>query len=96
MILEPYLGDDTGDYEWRSMTFLQKVLTDRPAKWLPSAYKSYDELLAAAADRAVAKVSRTKQKRKPPRLGLEEIQFAGHAASHRTERHFEIAVQHYG
>jgi penicillin G amidase len=54
MILEPYLGKDTNLYEWRSTTFLQKVLTDRPAKWLPQAYKSYDELLAAAADRAVA------------------------------------------
>ena len=57
MILEPYLGNDTGMYEWRSMTFLQKVLTDRPAKWLPPAYKSYDELLAAAADRAVSKLA---------------------------------------
>jgi penicillin amidase len=28
-------------------------LTGRPAKWLPSAYKNYDELLVAAADRAV-------------------------------------------
>ena len=56
MTLEPYLGKNTDTYEWRSMTFLQKVLTDRPAKWLPLAYKSYDELLAAAADRAVAKL----------------------------------------
>jgi len=34
--------------------FLQKVLTDRPPKWLPPAYKNYDELLAATADRAVS------------------------------------------
>jgi len=40
-------------YGWRSMTFLQMILTDRPTKWLPSAYKNYDELLVAAADRAV-------------------------------------------
>jgi len=32
------------------------VLTDRPSKWLPASFKSYDELLAAAADRAVAKL----------------------------------------
>ncbi len=57
IILEPYLGVDTGMYEWRSMTFLQKVLTDRPAKWLPTVYKSYDALLAAAADRAVTKLA---------------------------------------
>ena len=57
IILEPYLGVDTEMYEWRSMTFLQKVLTDRPAKWLPTVYKSYDALLAAAADRAVTKLA---------------------------------------
>lgn len=54
LILEPYLGKETGLYQWRTTTFLQKILTDRPARWLPSAYKNYDELLSAAADRAVA------------------------------------------
>ena len=57
IILEPYLGDDTVLYRWRSTAFLQRVLTDRPAKWLPPAYKNYDELLAAAADRAVANLA---------------------------------------
>jgi penicillin amidase len=65
MILEPYLDKDTDMFEWRSMTFLQKVLTDRPAKWLPSAYKSYDELLAAAADRAVAKLAEQSKSENP-------------------------------
>ena len=53
LILEPYLGKETNLYSWRRMAFLQKILTDRPANWLPSTYKSYDELLAAAADKAV-------------------------------------------
>ena len=57
LLLEPFLGKDTSLYQWRSTTFLQKLLTDRPAKWLPPAYKSYDELLAAAADVAVAKLT---------------------------------------
>ena len=35
------------------MAFLQRVLTERPAAWLPAAYKSYDELLVAAADESV-------------------------------------------
>jgi penicillin amidase len=39
------------------MVFLQKVLTDRPSKWLPAGYKNYDELLAAAADLAVKRLS---------------------------------------
>ena len=57
IILEPYLGKDTNLYQWRSMTFLQKILTNHPAKWLPPAYKSYEELLAAGADRAVEKLA---------------------------------------
>ena len=54
LLLEPYLAKDTSLYQWRSMNFLQTILTDRPSKWLPPSFKSYDELLAAAADRAVA------------------------------------------
>jgi penicillin amidase len=57
LILEPYLADQTSLYQWRSTSFLQKILTDRPGKWLPPAYKSYDDLLVAAADRAVAKLA---------------------------------------
>jgi len=57
ILLEPFLGKETSLYQWRSTTFLQKILTGRPAKWLPSAYKNYDELLAAAADAAVTRLA---------------------------------------
>jgi penicillin G amidase len=57
ILLEPSLGKETNLYQWRSTTFLQKILTDRPAKWLPAAHKNYDELLAAAADVAVSKLA---------------------------------------
>ena len=64
LILDPYLGKDANLYSWRSTVFLQKVLTDRPAKWLPPAYKTYDELLAATADRAVTMLAeQTKSER---------------------------------
>jgi penicillin amidase len=64
LLLEPYLGKDTSLYEWRSTSFLQRILTDRPAKWLPAAYKTYDELLCAAADRAVKRLAeRSKSER---------------------------------
>lgn len=64
LILEPYLRKDTNLYSWRSTVFLQKVLTDRPPKWLPPAYKNYDELLAATADRAVSMLAeQTKSER---------------------------------
>jgi penicillin amidase len=57
LLLEPFLGKDTRLYQWRNATFLQKIVTDRPAKWLPGQYKNYDELLAAAADAAVSRLA---------------------------------------
>ncbi|HYL86558.1 MAG TPA: penicillin acylase family protein [Candidatus Angelobacter sp.] len=57
LLLQPFLGKDTAIYQWRSTTFLQRILTDRPSKWLPAAYKNYDELLAEAADIAVKKLA---------------------------------------
>jgi penicillin amidase len=62
LLLEPYLGKDVGMYSWRRTTFLQKILTERPAKWLPVGYKNYDELLLAAADRAVAQLAQLSNK----------------------------------
>jgi penicillin amidase len=56
LILEPQLGKDTEDYHWRRVAFLQRVLTERPARWLPADYKNYDELLSAAADQAVKRL----------------------------------------
>jgi penicillin amidase len=53
LILEPHLGGDTRLYSWRKLAFLQRVLTERPARWLPVEFKNYDELLSTAADRAV-------------------------------------------
>jgi penicillin amidase len=64
IILEPYLGEDTALYEWRSTAFLQRILTDRPTNWLPKEYKNYDALLIAAADRAIPKlIEQTKSER---------------------------------
>ncbi|HEX2665476.1 MAG TPA: penicillin acylase family protein [Candidatus Acidoferrum sp.] len=57
LILAPVLGEEASLYQWRSMTFLQTTLTDRPSKWLPSPCKNYDELLVAAADEAVKRLA---------------------------------------
>jgi penicillin amidase len=62
LLLEPYLGKETGLYSWRRTTFLQRILTERPARWLPVGYKTYDELLTAAADRAVARLAELSNK----------------------------------
>jgi len=56
LILQPVLGDETDLYQWRSTAFLQRVLTERPATWLPATYKNYDELLVVAADESVKKL----------------------------------------
>jgi penicillin amidase len=61
LILEPHLGNDTDEYRWRKIAFLQRVLTERPSRWLPAGYENYDELLSAAADLAVKRLEeRTK------------------------------------
>lgn len=56
LVLQPQLGNDTDSYQWRSVAFLQRVLTERPGRWLPAEYKSYDDLLVVAADQAVEKL----------------------------------------
>src|SRR5208282_3634294 len=56
LILEPHLGNEIGQYHWRRVVFLQRVLTERSARWLPADYKNYDELLSAAADLAVKRL----------------------------------------
>ncbi len=65
-LLAPYLGDEVTKYElwepqsvyndvwWRDKVFLENVLRERPAAWLPSGLASYDELLMTSADEAVA------------------------------------------
>jgi len=56
-LLRPHLGMDAGKYQWmRSEVFLENVLRERPARWLPSQFKSYDELLISSADLAVQKL----------------------------------------
>ena len=56
LILEAQLGNDAEKYDWRKLSFLQRTLQERPARWLPSPYKNYDELLTAAADQAVERL----------------------------------------
>jgi penicillin G amidase len=65
-LLQPYLGDEVTKYElweplsvyndvwWRDKVFLENVLRERPAAWLPGGLANYDELLMASADDAVA------------------------------------------
>jgi penicillin amidase len=65
-LLAPYLGDKIEKYElwepqsiysnvwWRDKVFLENVLRERPAAWLPKSFPDYDALLSASADQAAA------------------------------------------
>ena len=66
LLLEPKLGAAPKDpketeatlswksYRWMMSTvWLERITQDQPARWLPSAYSNYNELLAAAVEAAV-------------------------------------------
>lgn len=56
-VLSPYLGEDTDRYSWRSAVFVDWLLRERPANWLPQGFRNYDELLIHSADDAVAQLA---------------------------------------
>jgi penicillin amidase len=62
MLLEPKLGSAGGDgsqlswksYVWMQETvWLENVLTNQPARWLPQNFANYDELITAAVEEAL-------------------------------------------
>jgi penicillin amidase len=67
MLLEPKLGPAPKDgdphaagtswrtYDWMmAPVWMENTLSTQPRRWLPSGYASYDELLAAALEKAIA------------------------------------------
>jgi penicillin amidase len=66
MILEPKLGNDWDDYSWfMSAVAMEKILQDKPARWLPKGFKDYNELLTAAVEKAVS----TEVEQRKPSVG---------------------------
>ena len=66
LLLEPVLGPDDnprGNSGWRqytwhnSIVWLEDVVLKQPQRWLPNAYRSWDELLTAAVEQTVAATS---------------------------------------
>jgi penicillin amidase len=54
LLLEPKLGELWREYRWfMSSVWLENVLQRQPARWLPAAYSSWNDLLAAAVEAAV-------------------------------------------
>ena len=54
-LLRAHLGENVDSYyEWmRGGVFLEWVLSERPARWLPAAFHNYDDLLISSAEVAV-------------------------------------------
>jgi len=54
LLLTPKMGDDFANYDWGlSGPALENIITHKPARWLPSGYSSYDDVLVAAVQKTV-------------------------------------------
>jgi penicillin amidase len=54
LLLEPKLGPDWIRYEWsEGAVALENIVRDRPARWLPAEYPTFDDLLTAAVEKAL-------------------------------------------
>jgi penicillin G amidase len=55
-LFHPFMADSLPVYP-RGEVFLERVLRERPAMWLPAEFHSYDDFLIAGADLAVAELT---------------------------------------
>jgi penicillin amidase len=53
-LLQPYFGETAAT---GGEIFLERILRERPAMWLPPNFNNYDDVLIASADRAVAELT---------------------------------------
>ena len=95
LILKPHLGNDEEQYHWRRVAFLQRVLTERPGRWLPSDYKNYDELLSAAADQAVRQLEQRTRDKDPDDWAWKRFNYLDMLHPHRPRWHFEKVVEYH-
>jgi len=59
-LLQPHLGSNAERYQWmRTGVFLERVLRERPARWLPPPFHDYDDLLFRSMDQAVKRMAET-------------------------------------
>jgi penicillin amidase len=53
MLLQPRLGREWERYEWsQASVALENIVQDQPDRWLPPGYNNFNDLLAAAVDKA--------------------------------------------
>jgi penicillin amidase len=55
-LFHPFMADSLPVYP-RGEVFLERVLRERPAMWLPQDFRNYDDFLIASADLAVAELT---------------------------------------
>jgi penicillin amidase len=55
-LFHSYMADSLPVYP-RGEVFLERVLRERPAIWLPAEFRNYDDLLMASADLAIAELT---------------------------------------
>jgi penicillin amidase len=56
-LLQPKLGEDVFGYEWpMSSVFLENVLEERPARWLPPGDRDFDETLMKSLREALLRI----------------------------------------
>ncbi|HKF22406.1 MAG TPA: penicillin acylase family protein [Candidatus Angelobacter sp.] len=54
LLLEPKLGPEWIRYEWsESAVALENIVRDRPRRWLPPGYSTFNDLLTAAVEKAL-------------------------------------------
>jgi penicillin G amidase len=54
MLLDPKLGNDADNYEWsETAVALENIVDKQPDRWLPPGYANFNDLLAAAVEKAV-------------------------------------------
>ncbi len=55
-LFHPYLGETVPNYPLEEV-FLERVLRERPAMWMPAEFHNYDDFIIASADLAVAELT---------------------------------------
>ncbi len=61
ILLKSKLGDDWRSYRWfMKPVWLENVIANQPARWLPQGYANFDALLTAAVEAAVSDASATR------------------------------------
>ena len=85
-LFHPYLGETVPNYPLEEV-FLERVLRERPAMWMPAEFHNYDDFIIASADLAVAELTTSTGRSDPfpPGSGESETNFLWRTRSGKQE-----------